>query len=197
MLYFMANAVSNNKRVVILLSSIGALTYSLLSDLVALHLSSTKSFYEPNRAIIVERFHFHKHDQTAGETIAEFDATLRKLATHCQFRGTLEDTLRDHFAYGLRHESIEHRLVSGKTSNIATPWRLPVPWRPLTEIPRLSRVLNLRFINLIATLPKFGKRTAATLAVAQTIRQLVVNSKTPNAITAGSKGISHIRVGRR
>ena len=81
----------------ILLSSIGALTYSLLNDLVVPTPPGTKSLaiisevlhghFEPKRAIITERFHFHKRDQAAGETIAEHDAALHKLAIHYDFRG--------------------------------------------------------------------------------------------------------------
>ena len=62
-LYFDANNVAQAKHVPILLSSLGAQTYSLLSDLAAPDLPSTKSFddisallrahYEPKRA---ERF---------------------------------------------------------------------------------------------------------------------------------------------
>ena len=76
-LYFTANEVAADKRVAVLLSSIGAATYSLLSDLVAPHLPSIKSLeeisealrnhYEPQRVVIAERFHFHKRDQAAGE----------------------------------------------------------------------------------------------------------------------------------
>ena len=71
-LYFAANSVDNDKQVPInsLLSSIGAPTYSLLRELLAPQLPSTKTFDdistalkghdEPKRAIIAERFHFHK-----------------------------------------------------------------------------------------------------------------------------------------
>ena len=45
-LYFTANEVDNAKRVPILLSSIGAPTYALLSDLVAPSPPSEKSFTE-------------------------------------------------------------------------------------------------------------------------------------------------------
>ena len=123
-LYFTANDVQEDKKVAVLLSSIGAPTYSLLSDLVAPATPSSKSFenisealrnhYEPKRVVIAERFHFHKRDQAAGETIAEFDAALRKLATHCKFGETLEDTLRDRLVCGLRHEAIQRRLLSEK-----------------------------------------------------------------------------------
>ena len=131
-LYFTANAIDNNRQVPILLSSIGAPTYSLLSDLVVPDPPSAKTFaaisevlrrhYEPKRAVIAERFHFHKRDQAAGETIADFDVALRKLATHCNFRETLEDA---RFVCGLRHKYIQRRLLSetgltyGKAMEIA------------------------------------------------------------------------------
>ena len=121
-LYFSANGIAANKQVPILLSSIGASTYALLSDLVAPQPPSAKSFaeisgalrkhFEPKRAIIAERFHFHKRDQVAGETIADFDAALRKLAVHCNFGESLEEALRDRFVCGLRHEAIQRRLLS-------------------------------------------------------------------------------------
>ena len=121
-LYFTANSVPRDKQVAILLSSIGASTYSLLSDLVAPDAPSSKSLaeistilrghFESKRVVIAERFHFHKRDQAVGETISEFDAALRKLATHCKFGDALEEVLRDRFVCGLRHEAIQQRLLS-------------------------------------------------------------------------------------
>ena len=123
-LYFAANEVAEDKRVPILLSSIGPSTYSLLSDLTAPASPGSKTlqqigdllrgYYEPKRSVIAERFHFHKREQATGETIKDFDATLRRLATHCEFGATLEDTLRDRFICGLRHETIQRRLLSEK-----------------------------------------------------------------------------------
>ena len=121
-LYFEANDVAADKQVAVLLSSIGAPTYSLISDLAAPGPPIDKTLreieeilrkhYEPKRAVIAERFLFHKKEQAAGETIAEFDASLRKLATSCQFGATLGEALRDRFVCGLRHESIQRRLLS-------------------------------------------------------------------------------------
>ena len=72
-LYFRANSVEEDKQVPILLSSIGSATYTLLSDLLAPATPGTKllevitttlrKHYEPKRAVIAERFHFHKRDQ--------------------------------------------------------------------------------------------------------------------------------------
>ena len=91
-LYFVANKVDKDVQVPILLSCIGAPTYSLLSDLLAPSTPSSKSLdeisealskhFEPKRVIIAQRFHFHKRDQLEGESISDYDAKLRKLATH-------------------------------------------------------------------------------------------------------------------
>lgn len=101
-LYFIANNVAEEKQVPILLSAIGSSTNSLMSDLLAPDFPGTKSFaeilaslrrhFKPKSA---ERFHFHKRDQVGEETMAEYDAALRKLAIHCNFGQFLEDALRD------------------------------------------------------------------------------------------------------
>ena len=124
-LYFAANDVADGKKVPVLLSSIGAPIYAVLSDLLAPEKPGDKSFdaistalcnhFEPKRSVITERFHFHKRDQAAGESISDFDAALRKLATHCQFGDTLQETLRDRFVCGLRHDAIQRRLLSEST----------------------------------------------------------------------------------
>ena len=124
-LYFEANEIDAKKQVAVLLSSIGAPIYTLLSDLLAPATPGEKSLeaiskalldhFEPKRSIITERFHFHKRDQTATESIAQYDAALRKLATHCEFKGNLEETLRDRFVCGLRHEAIQRRLLAETT----------------------------------------------------------------------------------
>ena len=70
------------------------------------------SHFQPKRLVIVERFYFHKRVQASDESIAEFDAALRKLAIHCEFGEMLEEVLRDRFVCGLRHEATQRRLLS-------------------------------------------------------------------------------------
>ena len=121
-LYFKANTIDDDKKVPILLSSIGSSTYATLSDLLAPDTPGTKSFEEistklndhflPKRSTIAERFQFHKRNQEVGESVAEYDAALRKLAVNCKFGTVLQETLRDRFVCGLRHEAIQRRLLS-------------------------------------------------------------------------------------
>ena len=116
-MYFAANSIQQNKWVLILLSSIGSSSYTLLSDLVAPTLRKDKSFadiktavlkhFEPKCAIIAERFHFNKRDQSSGESVAEYDAALCKVATYYKFGIYLEEALRDGFVCGLCNEGIQ------------------------------------------------------------------------------------------
>ena len=122
LLYFEANEVADDKRVPILLSSIGPTTYSVICDLAAPVNPKTltmpaiaqllKDHFEPKRLIIAERFTFHRRNQRPGETMAEYDASLRKLAVTCEFEAYLEEVLRDRFVCGLCSEAIQRRLLS-------------------------------------------------------------------------------------
>ncbi len=47
-----------------------------------------------------------KRDQTTGESIADYAAALRNLATHCAFAADLNEALRDCFVCGIRDDSI-------------------------------------------------------------------------------------------
>ncbi len=121
-LYFSANAVANAKRVPALLTTIGSTTYTLLSNLLAPEAPKDKSLaditaaltrhFEPTRSVIAERFHFHRRNQTATETIAEYLAALRQAALHCSFDAFLEEALRDRLVGGLRTEAVQKRLLS-------------------------------------------------------------------------------------
>ena len=62
--------------------------------------------------VIAERFYFHKRAQAVGESIADFDAALRKIVLNCEFGATLEESLRDRFVCGLQHEATQRRLLS-------------------------------------------------------------------------------------
>ena len=98
----------------------------MLSDLLAPATPGSKTYAEityglfpATKSKIAERFHFHKRDQAAGETVAEFDAALRRLAVNCTFGDALQDTLRDRFVCGLRHEAMQRRLLSESSLDYA------------------------------------------------------------------------------
>ena len=89
-LYFLANSVQNDKKVAILLSSIGAKTYEVLRSLVSPDQPNArtldelktllKAHFEPKPLVISERFHFYRRKQLAGESVTDFLVELRRLA---------------------------------------------------------------------------------------------------------------------
>ena len=91
-LFFLTNDIGADKKVAVLLSVIGAKTYTLLRSLA---LPQDKSFdelqqhlkhhFEPEPLVVAERFRFHRRGQAADESIAEYLAELKRLTTHCKF----------------------------------------------------------------------------------------------------------------
>ena len=89
-LYFEANA-----KVSVLLTVIGPNVYTLLRGLLAPTLPKEKGYkklekvlkehYEPKPLVIAERFHFYKQGQAAGESLADYQAELRRLSRTCDF----------------------------------------------------------------------------------------------------------------
>ena len=134
--YFIVNDVAADKLVPALLSLIGAKTYSLLRDLTAPDLPSTKSYdnlcavleqhLAPKPLVIAERFRFHKRDQHEGEGVLEFIAQLRKLSTYCEFGASLSDTIRDRLVCGLRNEETQRELLSVRNLTLAKAQEIAV-----------------------------------------------------------------------
>ena len=124
-LFFLAHGVAAEKQVPTLLSTIGSKPYGFLRSLAAPKapkelkyeevVTMLKNHYEPPPLVIAERYRFHLRSQEVGETISEYVAELRRLATKCKFEDTtdfLEESLRDRFVIGLRVESTRKRLLT-------------------------------------------------------------------------------------
>ena len=121
-LYFDANGIREEKQVPVFLSLLGAKTYSLLRTLVAPSSPREQSFkdlakllkghFEPKPLVIAERFAFHRRNQQPGETVMEYLAELRRLATHCEFNNYLNEALRNRLVCGLKSENVQKRLLA-------------------------------------------------------------------------------------
>ena len=123
--YFLANDIEDNKkRTATFLTLIGKDTYSILNSLTAPDKPSTKKaeelndilreHFEPKPIVISERYKFYNRAQKDGESLAQFIAELRKLTIHCEFKGFLEEALRDRFVCGLTDSGIRKRLLTEK-----------------------------------------------------------------------------------
>ena len=122
-LFFDANTIEEDKQIAVLLTVIGSSTYVLLTSLLAPCKPREKSFaelakttlrhhFDPKPLVITERFYFHRRNQVSGESISEYVAELRRLATHCEFGDYLQQALRDRFVCGIRHENTQKRLLT-------------------------------------------------------------------------------------
>lgn len=121
-LYFLASGTKEEAKVPLFLTIVGRENYTLLRDLLAPQKPSAQtleglfstlvSHFEPKKVVIAERFHFHKRNQGPTETIAEYIAELRHLATHCKFGDYLNEALRDRLVCGLRNEETQCKLLA-------------------------------------------------------------------------------------
>ena len=100
----------------------GGVTFKLLANLVApkspgeveyaeIH-KVLKDRYKPKPIKIAERFHFYKRNQLTTESVAEYLAELRRLATTCDFGPFLNEALCDRFVCGLSNPAMQWRLLS-------------------------------------------------------------------------------------
>ena len=113
-----------DKRKAILLSCVGAKTYSLLCNLVQPQKPGEKTFEEivsivknhhnPKPSEIVQRFKFNTRSRRPEETIRTFVAELRSLSEHCNFEA-LDSMLRDRLVCGVNNKRIQSKLLSEKT----------------------------------------------------------------------------------
>ena len=120
-LFMRANSVEDRKKVAVLLSVIGGKTYNLLRSLLAPAAPGDKSYevivivlkehFEPKPSVIAERFHFHRRMQAPGESVADYVAELKRLATRCEFGDHLEETLQDRLVCGMHNQGILKRLI--------------------------------------------------------------------------------------
>lgn len=121
-LFVTANGISDDKKVPTLLTVVGATQYALIRGLVSPALPKDKTFdelvtllkkhFDPQPIVIAERFHFYQRNQKSGETITNYLASLRKLASTCAFGEFLSEALRDRLVCGMQHENIQKVLLT-------------------------------------------------------------------------------------
>ena len=73
-----------------------------------------KEHFEPKPIRAAERYYFRQRLQAPGESIADYVAELRRLSTHCQFDGFLEDELCNQLVCGLRNDNMRKRLFAAE-----------------------------------------------------------------------------------
>ena len=121
-LFVDANSIADDKLVPTLLTVVGSEHYSLLRGLVSPQLLKDKSFdelvtllkkhYDPEPIIIAERFHYYRRNQGSHESVGDYLAQLRRLASRCKFGAFLDEALRDRLVCGLDSEPTQKVLLT-------------------------------------------------------------------------------------
>ena len=104
--------------------------YPLLSNLLAPVKPATKNYDETTTklksTVTVERFKLHERTQAEAESVSEFMTVLRKMADKCEFRGHLEEAMRDRLVADFGAElRIYKRNYWPK---VTLPCRRPMKW---------------------------------------------------------------------
>ena len=120
--YCIANEVrSESKKKAIFLTSIGQVTFEKAKALISPRSLEAASFEEIKNALkfhfspakieIAERYRFFQRKQSKDESVAEYVASLRKLAVHCNFESYLDTALRDQLVCGLHDIKCQKELL--------------------------------------------------------------------------------------
>ncbi|XP_030580469.1 uncharacterized protein K02A2.6-like [Archocentrus centrarchus] len=121
--FFAANGITNaDRQKAILISVVGASTYSLMRNLLSPAKPKDKTFqelvtlmknhFEPKPSEIVQRYKFDSRNRKPSETVMEYVAELRRLAQDCNYGNTLQQRLRDRIVCGINDDRIQRRLLS-------------------------------------------------------------------------------------
>ncbi|RXN33781.1 Integrase core domain [Labeo rohita] len=74
-------------------------------------IAALKAHFAPRRIKVAERHAFRKRVQAPGESIVQYVAALRDLASTCDFAATLDEMLRDQLVENVSSHRIRERLL--------------------------------------------------------------------------------------
>lgn len=123
--FFIANSITDAKtKKAVLLTNIPTETYQLIRDLVApLKLKDDTITYsrivdrlqahlKPQRSALVARYEFDNRQRNAGESVSDYVAVLKHLASECQFSDDMrQERLRDRIVSGIRDKRMMSELL--------------------------------------------------------------------------------------
>ncbi|XP_037512230.1 uncharacterized protein K02A2.6-like [Rhipicephalus sanguineus] len=119
--FFRANDTPEEKQRDIFLASCGTQVFSLLLDLLkpatphtktlSELLTTLRSHFSPASSTLMERFRFNNRSRREGESLGQFVAALRGLASTCAFGDQLDSLLRDRFVCGINSPAMQTRLL--------------------------------------------------------------------------------------
>ena len=131
--FFVANGVTNPKqKKAVLLSNLPAETYQLAKDLVAptslredsltydVIVERLQKQLKPQKSALVARYEFDNRASNAGETVSQYVAVLKHLASECKFNEAMRlERVRDRLVSGIRDKKMMSELLKLKLEELA------------------------------------------------------------------------------
>ncbi|XP_074039987.1 uncharacterized protein [Leptinotarsa decemlineata] len=125
--FFIANNITEEKRKkAILLNTLSEKCYILLRNLCVPNLPEDKPFEDlcnllsehlaPVKSLFAERLKFYTASRETSESVADWEAKIKKLASNCQFGDELGTVMRDIFVIGINDSKIMDRLFEEDAS---------------------------------------------------------------------------------
>ena len=130
--FFVANGVTDSKqKKAVLLTNLPTETYQLAKDLMAPILLREGSLtydtiverlqkqLKPQKSALVARYEFDNRSRNAGETVSQYVAALKHLATDCKFNDAMHlERLRDRLVSGIRDKRMMSELLKLKLEDL-------------------------------------------------------------------------------
>ena len=131
--FFVANGVTDSKqKKAVLLTNLPTETYQLAKDLMAPILLREDSLtydtiverlqkqLKPQKLALVARYEFGNRSRNAGETVSQYVAVLKHLATDCKFNDAMRlERLRDILVSRIRDKRMKSELLKLKLEDLA------------------------------------------------------------------------------
>ncbi|XP_070384417.1 uncharacterized protein, partial [Dermacentor albipictus] len=96
-------------------------------------LAALRHQFSTSRNVIIERHRFHRRSQHTGESVHDFVAALRELASHCSF-ASQDDAPRDQFVAGVASTRVRERLLlEGSTLSFENSVRIALQFEQVAE----------------------------------------------------------------
>ena len=129
--YFLANGVTDDQtKKAILLSNVCTEIYQLLKDSVlatpkdadvtySVIVDRLQKHTKPEKSALVDRYEFDNRSRQVGESVSDYVATLKHLASECKFSDvTPAERLRDRLVSGIRDDKMLRDLLKEELEDL-------------------------------------------------------------------------------
>ncbi|XP_060881602.1 uncharacterized protein LOC132953072 [Metopolophium dirhodum] len=133
--FFLANSIENNiQKRAILLSSVSEEIHKVLFSLCVPNtpndveydtlMKSLSKYFKPIKSYFAARYNFYQAKQRQDESVCQWGARVKNLASKCGFSSELITVIRDIFVVGMSSGPIQDRLLEEDASKVGVTYSI-------------------------------------------------------------------------